>query len=162
MYPFRIGFGFDVHQFAEGRPFIMGGVEIPFEKGLAGHSDADVLIHAICDSILGAAALRDIGWHFPDNDPQYKGINSMLLLERVVKIMKDHDFVLGNIDCTIALQEPKISPHIPKMQENIAAILQTALSGVSIKATTTEHLGFTGRGEGVAVWAVALLYSTKA
>ncbi len=157
---FRIGHGFDVHQLATGRPFILGGVMIPWEKGIVGHSDADVLIHAICDALLGAAALRDIGYHFPDTDDQYKNINSGILLQSVIELMKSHHYAVGNIDCTIALQSPKISQHIPQMQQNIAQLMGVPVTAVSIKATTTEHLGFTGRGEGIAVWAVALLYSS--
>lgn len=158
---FRIGQGFDVHQLAAGRPFILGGVTIPWDKGIVGHSDADVLIHAICDALLGAAALRDIGFHFPDTDDQYKNINSGILLQSVVELLATQHYEVGNVDCTIALQLPKISQHIPEMQENIARLMGVPLTAVSVKATTTEHLGFTGRGEGIAVWAVALLYSTK-
>lgn len=158
---FRIGHGFDVHQFASGRPFILGGVTIPWDKGIAGHSDADVLIHAVCDALLGAAALRDIGFHFPDSDDKYKNINSGILLQSVIELLASHHYVVGNIDCTIALQLPKISQYIPEMQENLSRLMGTPLSAVSIKATTTEHLGFTGRGEGIAVWAVTLLYTTK-
>ncbi len=158
---FRIGHGFDVHQLAAGRPFILGGVTIPCDKGILGHSDADVLIHAICDALLGAAALRDIGFHFPDTDDQYKNINSGILLQSVIELLTSQNYVVGNIDCTIALQIPKISQYIPEMQENLAHLMGVPVTAISVKATTTEHLGFTGRGEGIAVWAVALLYSTK-
>lgn len=158
---FRIGQGFDVHQLAENRPFVLGGVTIPWHKGTVGHSDADVLIHAVCDALLGAAALRDIGFHFPDSDNQFKGINSGLLLQSVVELLGKHRYTIGNIDCIIALQAPKIMEFIPHMQENLASLLKVPVTSVSVKATTTEHLGFTGRGEGIAVWAVALLYSVK-
>lgn len=157
---FRIGLGFDVHQLAEDRPFILGGVSIPWHRGPLGHSDADVLIHAICDALLGAAALRDIGTHFPDTDEKYKNINSSILLESVVELLKKHNYRIGNVDCTIALQQPKIMEYIPLMQEKLSEVMQVPLSSVSVKATTTEHLGFTGRGEGIAVWAVALLYTS--
>lgn len=158
---FRIGQGFDVHQLAEDRPFVLGGVTIPWHKGAVGHSDADVLIHAVCDALLGAAALRDIGYHFPDTDDKYKGIDSSLLLQSVVELLGKHNYSVGNIDCTIALQAPKIMEFIPQMQENLASLMHVPVTSVSVKATTTEHLGFTGRGEGIAVWAVALLYSVK-
>lgn len=161
MDPIRVGHGFDVHQLAEGLPFILGGVTIPWHRGAVGHSDADVLIHAICDALLGAAALHDIGYHFPDTDPQYKGINSVLLLQRVMNLLTENHWRIGNIDTTIALQEPKISPYMAQMQEKLSSIMSLPASSVSIKATTTEHLGFTGRGEGIAAWAIALLYSTK-
>jgi 2-C-methyl-D-erythritol 2,4-cyclodiphosphate synthase len=157
----RVGFGFDVHKFKVGIPFILGGVDIPYHKGLLGHSDADVLIHAVCDALLGAAALRDIGYHFPDTSKEFKGIRSTILLERVVELLKENDYAIGNVDCTIALQEPKISQFITYMQENMASIMNLTQGSVSVKATTTEQLGFTGRGEGVAVWAVAMIYSTK-
>lgn len=156
----RIGLGFDVHQLVENRTFILGGVTIPWYKGPLGHSDGDALIHAICDALLGAAALRDIGTHFPDTDDQYKNIDSVILLKSVRDLLINHGYSIGNIDCTIALQEPKLKDYIPKMQEIISNALETGTSSVSIKATTTEHLGFTGRGEGIAVWAVALLYTS--
>lgn len=157
----RIGLGFDVHQLVENRSFILGGVEIPWHKGPLGHSDGDVLIHAICDSLLGAASLRDIGTHFPDTDNEFKNINSIILLKSVKELLLKHGYTIGNIDCTIALQQPKLMKHIPQMQEVITNALNTGLSTVSIKATTTEHLGFTGREEGIAVWAVALLYTSE-
>ena len=153
----RIGMGYDVHKLVEGRKLIMGGVEIPYEKALLGHSDADVLLHAIMDALLGAAALGDIGKHFPDTDPAYKGISSMLLLEEVVRVLSEKEFVIGNVDVTIIAQEPKMAPHITAMRENIAADLDIAVDSVSVKATTTERLGFTGRSEGIAAHAVALL-----
>ncbi len=154
----RIGHGMDVHQLAEGHPFVLGGVKIPFHKGAVGHSDADVLIHAVCDALLGAAALRDIGFHFPDSSDEFLNIDSRLLLQSVVELLAKHHYRIGNVDCTIALQEPKISKYIPEMQETLASLMHIDLNCMSIKATTTEHLGFTGRGEGIAVWAVALLY----
>ncbi len=156
----RIGHGFDVHKFAEGRPFILGGVKIPYSRGAEGHSDADVLIHAVCDALLGAAALRDIGYHFPDSDEAYKDIDSKILLKSVIELLERHNYHVGNVDCTIALQEPKISKYIDEMQITLAGLMNIDVTGVSVKATTTEHLGFTGRGEGIAVWAVALLYSS--
>lgn len=155
---YKIGHGFDVHRLQAGTRFVLGGVTIPWHKGTIGHSDADVLIHAICDALLGAASLRDIGFHFPDNDMQYKGMDSRLLLREVVKMTGEKNLLIGNIDCTIALQEPKISGYIPEMREILAADINIPVDSVNIKATTTEHLGFTGRGEGIAVWAVALLY----
>jgi 2-C-methyl-D-erythritol 2,4-cyclodiphosphate synthase len=158
---YKIGHGFDVHRLQEGTRFVLGGVTIPWHKGTIGHSDADVLIHAICDALLGAAALRDIGFHFPDNDIQYKGIDSRLLLRKVVAMVEDKNLAIGNIDCTIALQEPKISAFIPAMLEILAGDIKIPAGSINIKATTTEHLGFTGRGEGIAVWAVALLYEGK-
>ncbi|HLO57946.1 MAG: 2-C-methyl-D-erythritol 2,4-cyclodiphosphate synthase [Chloroflexota bacterium] len=158
---FRIGHGFDAHRLVEAQPFVLGGVKIDFSKGAIGHSDADVLIHAVCDALLGAAGLRDIGFHFPDNDERYRGIDSRLLLRETVKMIQDKQLVISNLDCTIALQEPKISKYIPEMQVNLAADLGIDVSFVNVKATTTEHLGFTGRGEGVAVWAVTILYPVK-
>lgn len=153
----RIGHGFDVHAFAQGRRLILGGVEIPHEVGLLGHSDADVLLHAICDALLGAAALGDIGRHFPDSDPQYKGIDSRLLLRHVGDLLRREGWALGNLDATIIAQAPRMAPHIPAMREHIAADLGAALEQVNVKATTTEKLGFTGRKEGIAAEAVCLL-----
>lgn len=153
----RIGHGFDVHAFAAGRKLIIGGVEIPHDKGLAGHSDADVLLHAICDALLGAAGLGDIGRHFPDTDAQYKGIDSRVLLRHVASLLSGHNWRLGNLDATIIAQAPKMAPYIPTMQANIAADLGVAVEAVNVKATTTEKLGFTGRGEGIAVEAVCLI-----
>jgi len=153
----RIGQGFDVHQLVEGRKLIMGGVEIPYSKGLLGHSDADVLLHAICDALLGAAALGDIGKHFADTDAKYKDIDSRLLLRDVARKIESAGYRVGNVDATIIAQAPKMAPHIPRMIANIAADLGIAPGSVNVKATTTEHLGYTGRGEGIAAQAVALL-----
>jgi 2-C-methyl-D-erythritol 2,4-cyclodiphosphate synthase len=156
---FRIGFGYDVHRLEEGIPFWLGGVEIEHYKGSVGHSDADVLLHAICDAILGAAALGDIGMHFPDTDPSYKGIASTILLQRCGELLSSNGFEIGNIDSTICLQTPKISPFIPKMQEQIAKQLGIREDQVSIKATTEEKLGFTGQEEGVSAHALVLINS---
>lgn len=153
----RIGFGYDVHQLVEGRKLILGGIEIPYEKGLLGHSDADVCIHAIMDSILGALALGDIGQIFPDTDMQYKDIDSKILLEKVTQIMMDNGYRMGNIDVTIACQEPKLAPHIENMRKTMARCLQTNITNVSIKATTTEKLGFEGRKEGISAYSTVLL-----
>lgn len=153
----RIGHGFDVHAFAEGRKLIVGGVEIPYERGLAGHSDADVLLHAICDALLGAAALGDIGRHFPDTDARFKGIDSRELLRDVARRIGEKGYRVANLDATIIAQAPKMAPHIPAMRTHIAADLGITLDDVNVKATTTERLGFTGRGEGIAAEAVCLL-----
>ena len=153
----RIGQGFDVHQLVEGRKLIIGGVEIPYAKGLLGHSDADVLLHAICDALLGAAAAGDIGQHFSDTDARYKNIDSRVLLREVARIVTNAGFRIGNVDATIIAQAPKMAPYITKMVENIAADLGIAIDAVNVKATTTEKLGYTGRGEGIAAQAVALL-----
>lgn len=153
----RVGLGYDVHKLVLDRPLIMGGVEIPFEKGLLGHSDADVLIHAIMDSILGAAALGDIGNHFPDTDSKYKNISSLELLKHVKSLIEDNGFSIGNIDATIIVQKPKMSPHIQKMRENISSILGIELDQINIKATTEEGLGFTGSGCGISAQSIALL-----
>ena len=153
----RIGTGYDVHKLVEGRKLILGGVDIPYEKGLLGHSDADVLIHAIMDAILGAAALGDIGKHFPDNDDAYKGISSILLLKKVAEIIKKEGYEIGNIDSTIIAQRPKLATFIPQMRENIANALEISVSQVNIKATTEEGLGFTGEGLGIASQAVCLI-----
>lgn len=155
--PFRIGFGFDVHRLSEGYPLWIGGVRLEHPKGLEGHSDADVLIHAICDALLGAAALRDIGHHFSPSDPQYKGIDSKILLERVMDLVRSQGYELGNIDATIAAEQPKLNPHIPDMQQVLADVMQVEVSDISLKATTTEKLGFIGREEGISAYAVALL-----
>ena len=157
MSTFRVGHGFDVHQLVVGRPLIVGGVRIDFERGLLGHSDADVLLHAICDALLGAAGLGDIGKHFPDSDARYKGIDSRELLRNVTKKIIVEGFSVGNVDATIIAQAPKMAPHIAAMVLNIAADLGVDASLVNIKATTTEKLGFTGRGEGIAAEAVCLL-----
>lgn len=153
----RVGLGYDVHKLVLDRPLIMGGVEIPFEKGLLGHSDADVLIHAIMDSILGAAALGDIGNYFPDTDSKYKNISSLELLKHVKSLIEDNGFSIGNIDATIIVQKPKMSPHIQKMRENISSILGIELDQINIKATTEEGLGFTGSGCGISAQSIALL-----
>ncbi|NSL52615.1 2-C-methyl-D-erythritol 2,4-cyclodiphosphate synthase [Calidifontibacillus erzurumensis] len=153
----RIGQGFDVHQLVEGRPLIIGGVTIPYEKGLLGHSDADVLLHAVTDAALGALALGDIGKHFPDTDPTYKGADSAKLLEDVWSLVKKEGYKLGNLDCTIIAQKPKMAPYIEQMRERIAKLLEAEISQVNVKATTTEKLGFTGREEGIAAQAVILL-----
>ena len=153
----RIGMGYDVHRLTEGRKLIIGGVDIPYEKGLLGHSDADVLLHAIMDALLGAAALGDIGKHFPDSDPAYKGISSMELLGKVGQLLEDNSFLIENIDATIIAQAPKMRPYIDTMRENIARVLQVEVSQVNVKATTEEGLGFTGTGEGISSQAVCLL-----
>jgi len=153
----RIGMGYDVHKLTEGRKLIIGGVEIPYEKGLLGHSDADVLLHAIMDALLGAAALGDIGRHFPDTDPAYKGISSLKLLEHVGALLEEHYFLIENIDATIIAQAPKMRPYIDTMRKNIADTLHIDLSQVNVKATTEEGLGFTGSGEGISSQAICLL-----
>ncbi|MEN9560232.1 MAG: hypothetical protein RLZZ502_1443 [Pseudomonadota bacterium] len=154
---YRIGQGFDVHALVEGRRLIMGGVHIPHPLGLLGHSDADVLIHALCDALLGALALGDIGKHFPDTDPRYRGADSRQLLRHVAQLVREQGYHLGNADCTIIAQAPKMAPHIPRMRQNLADDLGALVEQISIKATTTEQLGFTGRGEGIAAQAVVLL-----
>ena len=154
---FRVGFGFDVHQLREGEEFWLGGILVPHEKGAVGHSDADVLIHTICDAILGAADLRDIGFHFPDNDSKYKGIDSKILLKEVMTILRKEGYELGNVDATIALQVPKINPFIPEMKKVLAEVMSVTEGQISIKATTTEKLSFVGREEGVSAYAVALI-----
>ena len=153
----RIGHGYDVHKLVEGRRLILGGVDIPFEKGLLGHSDADVLTHAVMDALLGAAALGDIGRHFPDNDPAYAGADSLALLRAVMGLLEDRGYSVGNVDATVLAQAPKLAPHIPKMRENLAQAMGVDVSQVSVKATTEEGLGFTGAKEGIAAHAVALL-----
>ena len=153
----RIGMGYDVHRLTEDRKLIIGGVEIPYEKGLLGHSDADVLLHAIMDALLGAAALGDIGKHFPDTDPAYKGISSMELLRKVGELLEEHSFLIENIDATIIAQAPKMRPHIDTMRKNIAQALQIEVDQVNVKATTEEGLGFTGSGEGISAQAITLL-----
>lgn len=155
--PFRIGNGFDVHRLVEGRKCIVCGVEVPYERGLLGHSDADVALHALCDAILGAAALRDIGYHFPDSDPEYSGADSRLLLRRCVELVAEKGYAVANVDITIIAQAPKMLPYIQQMRANVAADLNIHIDRVSVKATTTERLGFTGRGEGIAAQATALL-----
>lgn len=153
----RVGQGFDVHQLVEGRPCIIGGVTIPYEKGLLGHSDADVLLHAITDAILGALGMGDIGKHFPDTDAEYKDADSLKLLEHVWKLIREKGYKLGNIDSTIIAQRPKMLPYIPQMTEIIAKALEADVSQVNVKATTTEQLGFAGRGEGIAAQSVVCL-----
>lgn len=156
----RVGFGYDVHAFVTDRPLILGGVEIPHTHGLLGHSDADVLLHAICDALLGAAALGDIGRHFPDSDPAYKGISSLILLQKTVELVFGRGFSISNIDTTLVLQKPKLAAHIPQMVREIARVTGLAETAVNVKATTTERLGFAGREEGVAAYAVVLLEET--
>ncbi len=151
----RFGMGYDVHQLVENRKLIIGGVDIPYEKGLLGHSDADVLLHAISDALLGAAALGDIGKHFPDTDPRYKGADSLKLLEEVGNLLAEKGYVVGNVDATIVAQKPKMLPHIPQMRENIARVLRVDIDQINVKATTEEHLGFTGSGQGISSYAVA-------
>ncbi len=153
----RIGYGYDVHRLVENRPLIIGGVTIDYEKGLLGHSDADVLLHAVSDALLGAAALGDIGKHFPDTDPAFKGIDSRILLRKVVKLLHDNGYEIGNLDATIIAQAPKMAPHIEKMRENIASDCGISISQVNVKATTEEGLGFTGEKLGMAANCVCLL-----
>jgi len=157
----RIGTGYDVHRLVEGRKLILGGVEIPYEKGLLGHSDADVLLHAVMDALLGAAALGDIGQHFPDTDPAYEGADSLQLLARVGELLDEEGYVIENIDATVIAQKPKLLPYLAQMREHAARALGLDISQVSIKATTEEHLGFTGRGEGISAQAVCLLSSLR-
>ena len=156
----RVGLGYDAHRLVPGRPLILGGAEIPYALGLLGHSDADVLTHAIGDALLGAVGAGDLGTHFPDKDPAYKDISSLILLERIMRIVRDRGFQPVNVDATIVAQEPRLAPHIPLMQANLAPILGLTPGEVNIKATTTERLGFTGRGEGIAAYAVVLLTKT--
>ena len=158
---FRIGTGYDVHRLTEGRKLILGGVDIPWEKGLLGHSDADVLIHAVMDAMLGAACLGDIGKHFPDTDPAYKGISSIWLLEKVTERLAEEGWEIGNVDATILAQKPKLAPHIDEMRANMAKAMNTDPSRVSVKATTEEGLGFTGAEQGIAVQAVCLLHDRR-
>lgn len=158
----RIGHGFDVHQLVVGRKCIIGGVDIPFEKGLDGHSDADVLLHAICDALLGAAALGDIGKHFPPSDIRYQGIDSRELLRHVVALLNTRGYVVSNLDCTVICELPKLSPHTEQMRTNIAKDCNVTIDAINVKATTTEKLGFTGRGEGIAAEAVCLIIKINA
>mgnify|MGYP000500560212 CR=1 FL=1 len=157
----RVGMGYDVHKLVEGRKLILGGVEIPYEKGLLGHSDADVMLHAVMDALLGAAALGDIGFHFPDTDPKYKGASSIKLLEHVGGLLEENGYVIENIDATIIAQKPKMAPHIPQMRANMAKAMGINESQLNIKATTEEKLGFTGREEGIASQAICLLNERK-
>jgi 2-C-methyl-D-erythritol 2,4-cyclodiphosphate synthase len=154
---YRIGHGFDAHRLVEGRRLVLGGVDIPFEKGLLGHSDADVLTHAICDALLGAAAMGDIGRMFPDTDERYRGISSLVLLEHVAKAISSAGYRVSNIDTTVAVQAPRLAPYVELMRENIAKAVGVETGQISVKATTTEKMGFTGRGDGIAAWAVALI-----
>lgn len=153
----RIGFGFDVHQLQVGKDLWLGGIHIPSSKGAVGHSDADVLIHAICDALLGAAGLRDIGFHFPDTSSEFKGIDSKILLRRVMDLLKKENYTIGNIDCTLVLENPKINPHIDTMKQTLASILNVEITDIGIKATTNEKMGYVGREEGVCAYAVALI-----
>jgi 2-C-methyl-D-erythritol 2,4-cyclodiphosphate synthase len=157
----RVGFGFDVHPLGEGRAMWLGGIRIAFDKGCVGHSDADVLLHAICDALLGAANLRDIGFHFPNTDPKYKGADSKKLLAEVVRLLKENNYAVGNVDATLSLEAPKINPHIKEMQQVLAPIMEVTVNEISIKATTNERLGYVGKGEGVNAYAVALIYKIK-
>ena len=154
----RVGMGFDVHRLVEGRELWMGGIKIPYHLGLLGHSDADVVLHALCDALLGAAALGDIGYHFPDSDPRFKGIDSKRLLAEVVRLIGEKGYQVGNADVTIALQAPKLRPHIDTMRKTLAEVMGVEIDRVSVKATTTERLGFVGRGEGCEVWASASIF----
>ena len=158
----RIGFGYDVHQFSPDRKLWLGGIEVPSDKGLLGHSDADVLIHALCDALLGAAGLRDIGYHFPDTiGNEYEGIDSKILLRKTMTLLRENGYALGNCDCTVCAQAPKLSPFIPAMQECLAKVMEVNINQVSVKATTTEHLGFVGREEGIAAYAVVLITENR-
>jgi 2-C-methyl-D-erythritol 2,4-cyclodiphosphate synthase len=156
----RVGLGYDAHRLVAGRPLILGGVEIPHALGLLGHSDADVLAHAIGDALLGAVGAGDLGTHFPDKDPAYKNISSLILLQRIMHIVRDRGFAPANVDATLVAQEPRLAPHIPAMQANLAPILGLTPDAVNVKATTTELMGFTGRGEGIAAYAVVLVTKT--
>jgi len=158
---FRIGFGYDVHAFSVDRKLILGGIEIPHTKGLKGHSDADVLIHAICDAMLGALAMGDIGEHFPDTDPKWKGTDSKIFLEEINKMLADSGYLIANIDSTLVIEKPKIAPHIKKIRERLSGILSINIEQVSVKATTSERLGFVGREEGVAAFATILITSKE-
>lgn len=153
----RVGFGFDVHALVSGRELWIGGIKIEHEKGLLGHSDADVLIHAVCDALLGAANLRDIGYHFPDNAGEYKNIDSKILLAKTVALIREHGFEVGNIDATVCAERPRLNPHIPRMQEVMASVMGIDAEDLSVKATTTEKLGFTGREEGISAYATVLI-----
>lgn len=154
----RVGQGYDVHRLKEGHPFWLGGIQIDHYQGAVGHSDADVLIHVICDALLGAANLRDIGFHFSDRDPAYKGIDSKILLRETLKLIRGKGYEVGNVDATVCLQEPKLNPHIPAMKECLAGVMETDTDTISIKATTTEKLGFVGRKEGISAYASVLIY----
>lgn len=162
MMGFRVGFGFDVHQLVSDRELWLGGILIPFEKGLLGHSDADVLIHAICDALLGAANLRDIGHHFPDTAADTLNIDSKIILRKTVELLRKNGYEVGNIDATVCAERPKLNPHIPQMQQTMAEVMGISAGQISIKATTTERLGFTGREEGISAYAVALIVKNDA
>lgn len=153
----RVGFGFDVHQLLENHPFVLGGIAIPHGKGAFGHSDADVLIHVICDALLGAANLRDIGFQFPDTDPKLAGIDSKILLDKTCRLIREKGYIIGNIDCTVCLQQPKINPFIPEMKQVLSSVMELSQDDISIKATTTEKLGYVGREEGVSAYCVCLI-----
>ncbi|MFM7016989.1 MAG: 2-C-methyl-D-erythritol 2,4-cyclodiphosphate synthase [Bacteroidota bacterium] len=157
----KVGFGFDVHQLQEGRKLILGGIDIPHEKGALGHSDADVVIHALCDALLGAAGLKDIGYYFPDTDASFKNIDSKILLSRVMELIEERNYSVGNADISLVLEKPKIKPHIDLMKEQLAPILKVDTEDISIKATTNEKLGYVGREEGVAAYAVVLIQKTN-
>lgn len=159
--PYRIGFGYDVHKLAEGRKFILGGIQIPYEKGLLGHSDADALLHSITDAILGAAALGDIGRYFPDTDPENKDIDSGIMLCKAVELALNSGYTIGNIDATIVLQKPKLAPHIIEMRKKISKLLSVNIGQVSIKATTSEKMGFVGNGDGIKIYSIALLIKDR-
>lgn len=153
----RVGFGYDVHRFVEGRSLWLGGIQVPHTKGLLGHSDADVLIHALCDALLGAANLRDIGFHFPDTGAEFHNIDSKILLKRTMELLAENGYVLGNVDATVCAEKPKLNPHIPAMKECLAKVMGAEVDQISIKATTTEKLGFTGREEGMSAYATVLI-----
>ena len=157
MYEFRVGHGYDVHRLTEGRKLILGGVDVPYSLGLLGHSDADVLVHAIMDALLGACGLGDIGRHFPDSSEEFRGISSLILLSRVKSIIESEGYTVVNVDATLVLQRPKVSPYIDEMKSNIATVLCVETDRINVKATTEEHLGFTGRGEGISAHAVAMI-----
>jgi len=159
MNKFRIGFGYDVHQLKEGYDFWLGGIQLAHEKGAVGHSDADVLIHVICDALLGAANMRDIGYHFSDQDPKFKGIDSKILLREVMTLIRQAGYEVGNLDTTICLQLPKVNPHIPEMKQCLAEVMKISEEDISIKATTTEKLGFVGRQEGISAYCTVLIYT---
>ena len=158
MQTIRVGMGFDVHRFAPGRALWLGGIQIPYDKGLLGHSDADALIHALCDALLGAAALRDIGFHFPDTDEAYKNIDSKILLKKTMDLLRSHSYELGNADITVCAEAPRLNPHFPAMTTCLSETMQVAQDAISIKATTSEKMGYIGREEGIAVYATVLIY----
>ncbi|MBE9460394.1 2-C-methyl-D-erythritol 2,4-cyclodiphosphate synthase [Dyadobacter subterraneus] len=161
MFPFRIGQGYDVHQLVENRPFWLGGILIPHTHGAKGHSDADVVCHVLCDALLGAANMRNIGFHFSDTDPQWKGVDSKVLLAKVLEMIREKGFEVGNVDVTIVLQRPKLNPYIPEMKTCLSRVMNVSEEDISIKATTSEHLGFVGRAEGIAAHCVALIYKPE-